>query len=566
MISGALVPLFSFVLSQLLFQVSVGAQDVELINTYGGIVLGVAAANGAFFGLKYFVMELVAMKWVNHLRRASYHRVLSQDKKWFDRTENSPPSLVQIFIKDGDDARAFIATVVAQGVLVTSMFGVGLVWALVVGWQLTLVGVAIMPVFALAMMVQSHLVARYEVKNKRAREDVAKAYYESLSNVRGIRSMALESVFRIKFRLAVNRASASGSRGAFLEGATFGLANALIYLAEAALFYVGAVLIANGTYTYLRMVETLNLCVFTVSLGGQLMAFTQRIAKATQATADFNRLLSLSMYTDERYGHLKRPVAGTIVFDNVTFAYPERHSVPVLRHLSLRVEVGEIVAIVGTSGSGKSTLAALLQRLYEPDFGRILVGRSEIRHLDIEHLRRNVSVVSQNPYLFEGTVSENLAYGSPGLDDHQLVDAAKAANVHDFVMSLPNGYRTNVGDNASLISGGQAQRLAIARALARSSRSSSYYSSRGGILILDECTSALDGENQAAVMESIVRAQSNKVGCTTIVITHKVPVMRMCDRIVVMQEGEIVEEGTYASLLQGKGLFASLASGGEWFE
>jgi len=340
----------------------------------------------------------------------------------------------------------------------------------------------------------------------------------------------------------------------------------LIYLAEAVLFYVGAVLIAKGTYTYLRMVETLNLCVFTVSLGGQLMAFTQRIAKATQATADFNRLLSLDMHTDERHGNLKRPVAGAIMFDNVTFAYPARPSVPVLRQLSLRIEVGEIVAVVGTSGSGKSTLAALLQRLYEPDFGRIYVGRSELRHLDVEHLRRNVSVVSQHPYLFDGTVFENLAYGSPELSERQLVDAAQAAQVHDFIVALPKGYRTNVGENASLISGGQAQRLAIARALARSSRPSSYYSSRGGILILDECTSALDGANQAAVMDAIVRAQSEKVGRTTIVITHKVPVMRMCDRIVVMQEGEVVEEGTYASLMQRKGLFTSLANGGEWSE
>jgi ATP-binding cassette, subfamily B (MDR/TAP), member 1 len=178
-ISGAMTPIFSFFLSRLTFEVSIGAQDTSTINLYGGIVLAIAALDGLLLGLKYFIMETTAMSWVTRVRNICYKLVLSQDKKWFDKTDNSSVRLVQILIKDGDDARALIATVLAQCFVVFSMFSVGLIWALVQGWQLTLVGFAIAPVFALTMAVQANLVSKCEVRNKRARESVAKNYYEA---------------------------------------------------------------------------------------------------------------------------------------------------------------------------------------------------------------------------------------------------------------------------------------------------------------------------------------------------------------------------------------------------
>jgi len=217
----------------------------------------------------------------------------------------------------------------------------------------------------------------------------------------------------------------------------------------------------------------------------------------------------------------------------------------------MRLRDGECVAIVGASGSGKSTVAALLQRLYEPDSGTISFDHTELREIDVRHLREHVAVVSQNPNLFDATVSENIRYGNKKFSEKDIRRAAKAANVHDFIKTLPKGYDTMVGENASLISGGQAQRLQIARTLARRSK----------ILILDECTSALDPSNQAAVLETIQRA---KVGRTTIMITHKLAVMRMCDRILVIHDGKVAEHGTYKALMKRKGVFAKLANAGEW--
>lgn len=242
---------------------------------------------------------------------------------------------------------------------------------------------------------------------------------------------------------------------------------------------------------------------------------------------------------------------GDVKFNNVCFSYPERPDVPVLQRTSLRLADSECVAVVGASGSGKSTVASLLQRLYEPSSGSITIGDTQLGATDVRYLRENVSVVSQNPNLFDATISDNISYGSKSMSMADVRRAAKAANVHDFIMTLPKGYDTMVGENASLISGGQAQRLQIARALARPSR----------ILILDECTSSLDPANQAAVVETI---RSAKVGRTTLMITHKLPIMQICDRILVMHEGVVVEQGTYDELMRRNGIFSQLARGGEW--
>ncbi|THH28864.1 hypothetical protein EUX98_g5322 [Antrodiella citrinella] len=553
LVSGAMTPLFSYLLSKLLFEVSIGAQNVSVINMYGAIVMSVAAADGLFIGGKYVIMEIVALKWVISLRRKCIQLILSQDKKWFDQVGNTPVRLMQVLVKDGDDARTLIAVVLAQFLVVIAMLGVGLVWALVLGWQLTLVGFAIAPVFAITMMVQTKLVSKCAMRNKRAREEVATGYYDAISNVRAIRAMGFESAFRDKFDQSVDRALSTGVRGAFVEGCTYGVASALIYLAEALLFYVGAVLIANGTYSYLRMIQVLNLVVFSVSIGSQLMSFTSRIAKSVQATQDLLALLKLTSDTDESRGTLQPPILGNVSFNNVSFSYPERSDVPVLKDLSFELVNGECVAIVGASGSGKSTVAALLQRLYEPSSGSIYLGPNQLATTDVHHLREHVAVVSQHPNLFDATIAANIAYGETSLSTEDIQAAAKSAHVHDFIMSLPKGYDTMVGENASLISGGQAQRLSIARALARASK----------ILILDECTSALDPENQAAVMETIRHA---KVGRTTLMVTHKLPVMRMCDRILVVDDGVIAEQGTYDELISRRGVFATLASGGEWMD
>ncbi|KAG2006754.1 multidrug resistance protein 1, variant 2 [Coprinopsis cinerea AmutBmut pab1-1] len=586
-LSGAMTPTFSFLLSRLLFEVSIGAQNVGIINTFGGIVLGIAALDGLFLGIKYFVMEVCGVAWVTELRKRAYSNLLKQDLAFFDyRPKHSPAKLVQVVVKDAEDSRNLVAVVVGQCVVVVTMLSVGLIWALVIGWELTLVGVAVAPVFATIMSVQTTLVGRCEVRNKRAREALAKAYYDGITNIRGIRALSLHHHFEMEFEKGVEVALKTGVRGAFVEGCTYGVASGLIYLAEALLFYVGAVLIVKERYDYLQMVEVLNLVVFTVTIGSQLMAFTEKIAKSVQATADLYTLVDLSTSTTaESRGFLKpAPLTGAIDLRNVTFAYPSRPDQPVLRNLNLSIRPGECVALVGASGCGKSTIAALLQRLYQPSSGSILLGGYDTQDMDITHLRSHLSVVSQHPHLFDASVYENIAYGGEGISLEDVERAARRAGAHEFVSGMEKGYETFLGEGGGLVSGGQAQRIQIARALARMEKNTQVQTGEegGGVLVLDECTSALDPENQALVMDTIrdlVSSSRSGAGTaseyphcdggetpkmTTVMVTHKVQVMQMCDRIVVIGDGEVKEEGTFDELVRRKGVFASLASGGEW--
>ncbi|KAF9564020.1 P-loop containing nucleoside triphosphate hydrolase protein [Agrocybe pediades] len=577
-LSGAMTPVFSFILSRLLFEVSIGAKNVHTINFFGGVVLGISLLDGFLMGLKYFVMESIGMAWVTRIRSRAFSRILKQDKAWFDESQHAPERIVQIIVRDGDDARDLLSVVWGQFCVVAAMLSIGLLWAMIQGWQLTLAGFAIAPVFAGAMALQTALVANCEVRNKRAREEVARGFYESILHVRSIRSMGFEGVFRKRYDDSVEKALRTGVKGAMVEGCTYGVASALIYLAEALLFYVGAVLVGRGLYTYLQMVQVLNLVVFSVTIGSQLMAFTQRIAKCVQAAADFNHLLNLpTANTHESRGSLKPSLTNNqwaIHFENVSFAYPSRPTQTVLKNVNLTIRPGECVALVGASGSGKSTIASLVQRLYEPSEGRITLGDEKATSLDsvdVKWLRSHVGVVSQHPDLFDASVKENIRYGAlaapppysefdePIITDDQVVAASRAALLHDFVLSLPQGYDTYLGENAALISGGQAQRLMIARALARK---------EGKLLVLDECTSALDNENQANVVETIRGLRDDDQGRrTTVMITHKLEVMQMCDRIVVLQDGKIVEQGTYEELMSAsdnEGVFKNLARAGEW--
>lgn len=262
--------------------------------------------------------------------------------------------------------------------------------------------------------------------------------------------------------------------------------------------------------------------------------------------------MDLDTVTDESKGDLRFPVEGRLTFDHVQFAYPAQPEALVLRDISFQVDQGECVAVVGPSGCGKSTIASLIQRLYEPTGGSIRVNKHAIAGADVRYLREHIAVVSQHPALFDASVTENILFGSTRTTLEEVQNAAKAAQMHDWVMSQERGYETMLGEGAALISGGQAQRLQIARALVR----------QANILIMDEATSALDPANQDAIMDTVLNIKQDRI---TLVVTHKLAVMQRCDRILVVQDGVIAEEGPYQELMNRRGAFFSIASAGEWF-
>jgi ATP-binding cassette, subfamily B, bacterial len=236
-------------------------------------------------------------------------------------------------------------------------------------------------------------------------------------------------------------------------------------------------------------------------------------------------------------------VRGEVEFQNVTFAYQDR--LPVVKKLSLQVPAGKTIAIVGSTGSGKSTLVKLLLRLYEIRSGTITLDNINIQDLDLRDLRRCIGLVSQDVFLFHGTVAENIAYGTFEATEKEIKMAAKVAEAHDFIMRLPEGYQTIVGERGQKLSGGQRQRIAIARAIVKDPP----------ILILDEATSAVDNETEAAIQRSLERITVNR---TTIAIAHRLSTIRNADCIYVMEQGQFIESGTHEQLLENQSVYANL--------
>ena len=274
-VSGSLTPIFSYLLSLVMFQVSIGAQNASKINILGGIALSVAALDGVLLGLKYYFMESYGMNWATRLRTVAYDKVLRQDKTWFDNSKNTPARLNQMIVQDGDDARVLLSVVIGQCFAIFAMLSIGLLWAMAKGWELTLVGLGILPVFTGIISIQTKLVSKYEIRNKRAREEVARRWYDVMCNIKGIRAMGIAQPFSELFDISNKKTLKTGVSGAWIEGATMGVSNGLVYAAEAVLFYVGAVLVASGRYSYSQMMQVLNLVVFSVSLGSQLMNFSE---------------------------------------------------------------------------------------------------------------------------------------------------------------------------------------------------------------------------------------------------------------------------------------------------
>ncbi|KAH8834920.1 P-loop containing nucleoside triphosphate hydrolase protein [Flagelloscypha sp. PMI_526] len=496
-LGGVMTPVFSFLLSQVMVQVSTG--------------------DGCFIGCRLFLTETIGVRWVTRVQKLAFDLILKQDCSWFDEPGHSSQEMVQTLVKDASDARDLWA-LVGRIITPVAMFIAGLIWALTVGWQLTLAGFAVIPLFVGVLAFQGRLGARREIQHKEAKEVVASSFYVTVSNIR--------AAVRNNFENAASHAYRAGVRSGSFDGVAYGFTNGLIYLAEALLFYVGALLLARRTYTYPQMIQTLNLVIFSVTVGSQLLGLAGHLMKSIAASRSLMDLILLSAEGFEAQGSICPSNMTSLGFHDVSFRYPQREEDFVFKGLQLHVPTGEHVAVVGSSGCGKSTVAALLQRLYYPEQGLVSVGGQDISMLDVEHLRRAVTVVSQLQHNFDGTVREHIAFNAPNLTNSDV-------------------------ENGPQLSAGQVQRLSIARALARAT----------DVLILDECTSALDPSTEDAVCKSI---QNFRNGKTTVWITHKLSVMKRCDRIVVLDGGKVAESGTFEELMHARGTFSQLASGGDW--
>ncbi|MEO0707258.1 MAG: ABC transporter ATP-binding protein [Cyanobacteria bacterium J06649_5] len=392
-----------------------------------------------------------------------------------------------------------------------------------------------------ASLFQSKLAARYaDVREKNGL--ISSRLANNLSGMATIKSFTAEAYERDRILTESNAYRRSNARAIALSAAFFPLIRIIILVGFTATLFLGGLAVAQGrlspgTYGFIVFICQRLLWPFT-----ELGEVTDEYQRAMASVRRVMGLLDTPI--DISGGHRPLPtIRGEVQFNNVSFAYHGRDTV--LQQLSLSVPAGATIGIVGATGSGKSTLVKLLLRFYEVQTGQITIDGTDIQDLRLSDLRRSIGWVSQDVFLFHGTVAENITYGSFEASEEQITQAAKLAEAHDFIQQLPQGYDTLVGERGQKLSGGQRQRLAIARAILKDPP----------ILVLDEATSAVDNETEAAIQKSLSAITK---GRTTIAIAHRLSTIRHADCIYVMQQGQIVEQGSHSELLASDGIYAKL--------
>lgn len=410
---------------------------------------------------------------------------------------------------------------------------------------LTLFAFALVPVMFVYAYFFNGKMKRAFRRNREKISDINSRIEDNLSGMRVVKSFANEDVEKEKFRADNNGfLDAKKDSYRYMGGYHAGLSSFSLLITIAVLTS-GSVFISYGKIdvtdliTFLLYINVLTEPIKT------LIDFTEQFQNGYTGFERFMEIMSIEPdICDAPDAGTLGDVKGVIDFDNVSFRY-EENSEKVLSHVNLHVDAGEYVALVGSSGAGKSTLCSLIPRFYDVTGGAVKIDGTDVRQLKIKSLRDHVGIVQQDVYLFAGTVFDNIRYGKPSASREEVMRAAKSANAHEFIMSLPNGYETDIGQRGVKLSGGQKQRLSIARVFLKNPP----------ILIFDEATSALDNESEKVVQDSLENLAKNR---TTFVIAHRLTTIQNAKRILVLTEQGIAEEGTHQKLLDLGGIYEKL--------
>jgi ATP-binding cassette, subfamily B, bacterial len=534
---------FPFVAGKLIDTASGETWLVNDINGIAFILLGILLIQSIFSFFRVWLFAKVSERSMRDIRTALYSQLVQLPMTFFDKRRTG--ELISRITADVSMLQDTFSVTLAELFRQIITLLAGVVFLMVTTPKLTLFMLATFPVLVIIAMVFGKFIRKL---SKQAQDELAAANViveETLQSIMTVKSFAGEEYESNRYKKGLNRVvtvalKAAGFRGAFISFIIFALFGGIV-----AVMWYGATLVASGEMT---VGDLVSFVLYTTFIGGSIAGLGDIYGQIQKAIGSSERVLEILDEEPEisTADFQIARMSGDVKFEQVRFNYPTRPELEVLKNINLHIPAGEKVALAGQSGAGKSTIIQLLLKFYPVEKGAIQVDGKNISEWNLKQLRSNIGIVPQEVLLFGGSIKENIAYAKPDATEEEIIEAAKKANAWQFISRFPEGLETTVGERGIKLSGGQRQRVAIARAILKDP----------AILILDEATSSLDAESEALVQEALDELMKNR---TTIIIAHRLATIRKVDRIYVLKDGEIVEEGTHETLaLQEDGFYANL--------
>ncbi|KAL1531163.1 ATP-binding cassette, sub-B (MDR TAP), member 8 [Salvia divinorum] len=484
------------------------------------------------------------------IRVKMLEKILTFEAAWFDEERNSSAALCSRLSNEASMVKSLVADRLSLLIQTASAVSTAMVMGLIVAWKMALVMIAVQPLTIFCFYIRKVILSSITANFVKAQNQSTQIAAEAVYNHRIVTSFgSIGKVLEI-FDQAQDAPRKEARKKSWLAGVGIGSAQGLTFICWALDFWYGGTLVNRGEISAGDVFRTFFILVSTGKVVAEAGSMTSDLVKGSAALVSIFAILDRQSPISGSYngGHAKGgKMTGNIELKRVDFTYPSRPETQVLRDFSLKVKAGTSVGLVGKSGCGKSTVIALIQRFYDVDHGSVKVDDVDIRLFDIEVYRKHMALVSQEPVIYSGSIRDNITFGKPDASENEVVEAARAANAHEFICGLKKGYETECGERGVQLSGGQKQRIAIARAIIRDPM----------VLLLDEATSALDVQSEQLVQEALDRVM---VGRTTVVVAHRLNTIKNLDSIAYVSEGKVVERGTYSHLKSKKGAFYDLAN------